>query len=180
MRLALLERLELLESDITIKTPEISALNAERRKLQSIQTDVFLSHFALIWANREGICATPELSNITFNGLGGGLAYTGPLNVTLGQLLNLYNQGLLRFGQCENCQCSYFIYWFSGSPLSGCGQYSAFCPMCHKTKYIYPYDVSGCSWRYFCKYDLPFKKEPTHWTVTTLVHALARHRTITT
>ncbi len=91
LRLALLERLELLEPDITIKTPEIMALNAKTEWIKSIQFKAFLRHFDLIWANRVGICATPELANITCHGLGGGLAYTGPFHVTLGQLLNLYN-----------------------------------------------------------------------------------------
>ena len=89
----------------------------------------FREIFPLIWKYREGICNTPELSNITDEKLGAGSSFAGLAKIPLGALLIKYNNGLLRCGRCSRCDCQTLGY-FSTRGLSGHGFHWAFCPNC--------------------------------------------------
>ena len=89
----------------------------------------FRENFPLIWKYREGICNTPELSNITDEKLGAGSSFAGLAKIPIGALLIKYNDGLLRCGHCNHCECQTLGY-FSTRGLSGHGFHWAFCPNC--------------------------------------------------
>ena len=89
----------------------------------------FRENFPLIWKYREGICNTPELSNITDEKIGVGTSFAGLAKIPLGALLIKYNNGLLRCGHCNHCDCQLLGY-FSTRGLSGHGFHWAFCPSC--------------------------------------------------
>ena len=89
----------------------------------------FRKNFRLIWKYREGICNTPELSNIIDDKLGAGASFAGLSRISLGALLIKYNNGLLRCGHCTKCDCPTLGY-FSARGLSGHGWHSSFCPNC--------------------------------------------------
>ena len=89
----------------------------------------FRENFSLLWKYREGICNTPELSNITDGKLGAGSSFAGLAKIPLGALLIKYNDGLLRCGHCNHCDCQLLGY-FSTRGLSGHGFHWAFCPSC--------------------------------------------------
>ena len=89
----------------------------------------FRENFPLIWKYREGICNTPELSNITDENLGAGASFAGLAKIPLGALLIKYNNGLLRCGRCSRCDCQTLGY-FSTRGLSGHGFHWAFCSNC--------------------------------------------------
>ncbi len=89
----------------------------------------FRENFPLIWKYREGICNTPELSNITDENLGAGSSFAGLAKIRLGALLIKYNDGQLQCGYCNHCDCPTLGY-FSTRGLSGHGYHWAFCPNC--------------------------------------------------
>ena len=89
----------------------------------------FRNYLPLIWKYREGICNTPELSNITDEGLGAGASFAGFYKIPLGALLIKYNDGLLQSGFCHVCQCPKLGY-YSARGLSGHGWHHDFCPNC--------------------------------------------------
>ena len=89
----------------------------------------FRENFPLIWKYREGICNTPELSNITDEKLGTGSSFAGLAKIPLGALLIKYNNGLLQCGRCDKCD-SPILGYFSSRGLSGHGYHWAFCPNC--------------------------------------------------
>ena len=68
----------------------------------------FRKNFRLIWKYREGICNTPELSNIIDDKLGAGASFAG---------------------LSTKCDCPTLGY-FSARGLSGHGWHSSFCPNC--------------------------------------------------
>lgn len=133
--------------------------------------ETFKREFQLLWKYRENICNTPELSNIQIPCIGISYAYIGCGPVTLGMLLNLYAQGLLRVGYCKTCGHETLGYYFCGSILSGAGSHRGFCPICGTED---SHNGHGYVHKYFFNYKHPFPVEPTQWTVTTLVTALKK------
>lgn len=137
----------------------------------AIQFETFKREFQQIWQYRDNICNTPELSNIKIPGVGTSYTYTNCGPVTLGMILNLYAQGLLRVGHCKNCGHETLGYYFCGSILSGSGSHHGFCPICGTED---SHHGHGYVHKYFFNYKHPFPIEPTPWTITTLVAALKK------
>ena len=129
----------------------------------------FRENFPLIWKYREGICNTPELSNITDENLGAGASFAGLAKIPLGALLIKYNNGLLRCEYCHKCDCRTLGY-FSTRGLSGHGYHWAFCPNCGQD---YPKLGQRLDDLFKSKIQLCPLVE-TSWTICDLVIALKK------
>lgn len=115
--------------DLTTYCPEKALHLNMVQSLQESGTVALRENFALLWKYREGICHTPELSNITDPYIGYGASFAGFSKQPLGALLIKYNQGLLRCEVCPTCQCPTLGY-YSARGLSWAGFHYAFCPNC--------------------------------------------------
>ncbi len=123
--------------DLTTYSPE-KALHLDLERVrQNTGMATFRDNFALVWKYREGICQTPELSNITDKCIGWGASFAGFSEMPLGALLLKYNQGLLRCELCPSCQCPTLGY-YSARGLSGVGFHHTFCPNCGHDFQKYP------------------------------------------
>ena len=156
------------------KTPEqynqtIDYNKFQLKHLRDFGITAFKESFPLIWKYREGICNTPELSNITNDELGYGASFAGFAKIPLGALLIKYNNGLLRCEMCQSCQCPTLGY-YSARGLSGAGFHHAFCPNCGQ-------DYRKLNSRLDDLYKDPKQLCPTidtNWTLHDLILALRR------
>ena len=115
------------EKALHLELPEL--VNKQKNISKESGIIAFRENFNLIWKYRERICNTPKLSNITDENLGAGSSFAGLSKIPLGALLIKYNNGLLRCGHCNHCDCQLLGY-FSTRGLSGHGYHWAFCPNC--------------------------------------------------
>lgn len=135
---------------------EIAKLQQKRferkKKLLFDNLDLILRH-------REEILATPHYRNIDVHyAVEGGGCYIGPLrtarqfniagtlvniNLKLGALLEVWDTDQFKV-ECK-CGGTAVIYYFAGSPLSGCSVATAFCPKCKEK-------IHGISNRRFADY----------------------------
>ena len=133
--------------------------------------DLFVSHFPLLWRNREGICNTPELASSLPGRFGffRGCSH----HATLGEILYLYNDGKLRYGlDCPNCNTELLLYR-TGGLMSGKGSSSGFCPNCGYRKY----DDHGVNsrGRAFLNHSFSCPKVETKWTMVDLIASLKNY-----
>ena len=78
--------------------------------------DALFENLSLILQNRDLILSTPEYRNIYISGMGVYPLYTSPLKLFLGDLLVLWEKTDWKQGD-------EYIYYVTGSPLSGRGGY---------------------------------------------------------
>ena len=138
---------------LPIVSDDMDLEKKDQEELLKIQKDrserkfkLFYDNLGLILRHKDEILATPRYANIGVHyALKGGGLYVVPVQTSrtfyiagsavtvdlkLGSLLHIWATEAYRV-KCE-CGCTAFVRSFSGSPLSGCSQASAYCPNCQK------------------------------------------------
>lgn len=83
----------------------------------------------LFVGDRERLFSDKKLRLVTFPDLVFGLAYMGGGHLFLGAAIMGWHDGYL-CRPCPKCESKAWVTWAGGSPLSGAGAWSGYCPRC--------------------------------------------------
>ena len=112
---------------LNISNEEINAFTDDFYKRANEDLQLFIKNFELIFNSKEKIWSTPELSNITFYGMGFSYAYISrDFPLTLGELLYHYETKSFVIKNQEESEYPTYIYYSCGSMLSGSNSYNGF------------------------------------------------------
>ena len=141
-------------SEIPLTSDDMEHEKKEQNELFKIQEarlerkyKLFYDNLSLILRHKNEILAAPRYADISVHyAIKGGGLYVGPVltsrnfniagsivtvNLKLNSLLSIWETAPFRV-EC-GCGCTAYVRNFSGSPLSGCSQASAYCPNCKRT-----------------------------------------------
>ena len=91
---------------------------------------LLIENIDLLLAAREEIVSRPELCHCEPRGCGIGALYAGPNGpLPLGMMLTLWSRGEW-IETCDRCAGDVYVTYAAGSPFSGRGSWSGFCPTC--------------------------------------------------
>lgn len=138
--------LKLISDEMEQEKKEQEELRELQEKRFERKKKLLFDNLDLIMRHKDEILATPRYANIDAHyAIRGGGLYVGPaqtsrtfniagntvtVDLKLGSLLRIWETEAFRV-ECE-CGCTAFVRSFSGSPLSGGSQASAYCPSCQK------------------------------------------------
>ena len=125
--------------------------------------DLFYPHIPLFWEKRDIILQEPRFYSIKSPDIFCGGYLIGGSQITLGEMLKLYQYEPVFSVQCE-CGGRAFIYYFTGSPLSGSlYRVSYICLRCERGQRMSDYS-SKCA------------ETPKGYTFRTLFHPRNKYR----
>ena len=154
-------------SGLKIISDEIEQENREQEELRKFQErsverkkKLLFGNLDLIMRHKDEILATPRYANIDVHyAIKGGGLYVGPLQTSVafniaGTVIriNLKLATLLRIWETDqfrvDCKCgsTAFIRSFTGSPLSGGSQATAYCPACKNELHVANRSFGGYFW----------------------------------
>ena len=142
--------LKLISDEMEQEKKEQEELGEIRKKSIERKKKLFYDNLDLILRHKDEILTTPQYANIDVHyAVKGGGLYVGPLqtstqfniagsvvtvNLRLATLLRIWETDQFRV-DCE-CGSTAFIRSFTGSPLSGSSQATAFCSECKKETHV--------------------------------------------
>lgn len=142
--------LKLISDEMEQEKKEQEELGEIRKRSIERKKKLFYDNLNLILRHKDEILTTPQYANIDVHyAVKGGGLYVGPLqtstqfniagsvvtvNLRLATLLRIWETDQFRV-DCE-CGSTAFIRSFTGSPLSGSSQATAFCPECKKETHV--------------------------------------------
>ena len=112
---------------LNISSDEIDAFTDDFYKMANEDLLFFIKNFEFIFSCRKKIWSNPELSNITFYGMGFSYAYISrDFPLTIGELLYHYENKSFVITNPNEPEYPTYIYYSCGSLLTGSNSYNGF------------------------------------------------------